>query len=525
MEALVAAAMLQEVIRDLHIKTRMAGWLFFNAVPRAGALIDMDEAVEDCKTYANVTSCPFFVSERTKCPCEWQDIRQQIKRHQCTSYDGINTRPWQRRYWHVQRTDADPETGNRSYAKSFPQFDSRPNNTLWWNTTDELPGSYKGRNASGYRTAYDRIRVASAMAVVDIPIYNYATPLPRKSHVLGTSMGFEADGGLTGYDGCAHDHPYMSWWHSSDENQAFQIAPELCPKGKYGYDCRCRGWYAKGKAEYRSTRRPVFITSPYRLPSNAVAGSATSPIANPNTGEYVGQVLLDFAPFAISEVLYRLGGPKSFLVIPGNNSTYGDTVFGPDRTNSGWEPTNIVDILFANESRTSNREYFESNILPDMKSGGCNITSYKRSIDGKEDEEVFIAYHPVHATSFLAVAPDDFGRGVTLSKNLIYMVGAVSPKNVMINPFQEVKKEISKDHERLRTAYALIVAIVTVCFTLYTCLVGIWSPSLEPSSSLLPFCFGLSHLLCTLSGNIIDYETHHHLAPSGSHHKHRGNSR
>lgn len=226
--ARTAESMSQEVVRDLHLMTRLAGWLIFGAVERSDALADMDEAAEDCKLYPRDASCPFFSSGRTSCACEWEDPQVD----NCVVFDKhANTRAMQRRFWHIPASDAIKNTGNRVIS-SFPEVDFMPNTTLWWNTTNDLPGSYRGSNASGFRTAYDRIKVTSAMSVVDLPIYNYGRSLRRKKHDLGSFLGFDADGGMTGYDGCVYGHAYVSHWSSNEQNRAFEIAPELCPKGK-----------------------------------------------------------------------------------------------------------------------------------------------------------------------------------------------------------------------------------------------------------------------------------------------------
>ena len=82
---------------------------------------------------------------------------------------------------------------------------------------------------------------------------------------------------------------------STYENGASLIDDDLCANGKYGYDPRCRSWYVQGRKTYLENDVPAHITPPYRDGlSDQIWQTITSPIANPKTGEYVGQVALDF---------------------------------------------------------------------------------------------------------------------------------------------------------------------------------------------------------------------------------------
>jgi hypothetical protein len=233
----------------------------------------------------------------------------------CFDYpNGSDTRFLQQFHFSVQSMDADNVTGNRFSSSSFPMFGNTSATTFWWTNASLVPGSRKGANATGYETTYDRLRVSSAAASVYFPIYNYATSLGRKKPILGTYIGFEEDGLFQGFDGCYGFHGEVAFARSNKNNRAAEIAPSLCPEGKYGYDPRCRDWYvrhyfknrcsffkskthanlscyryATGKRMYDKSQIPVHVTSPYiyQLSQNTIATGATSPIANPKTGEYV----------------------------------------------------------------------------------------------------------------------------------------------------------------------------------------------------------------------------------------------
>ena len=472
MEASVAADMIHEVVRDLHFMTRMAGWLLFGGVERSGTLVDMDEYTEDCKNYPEDRSCPFFSSGRAVCPCDWEHYPPKGA---CKVFpEGFDTRSMQRRMWLMQAVDSD-ETGARFSASSFPEMSSRSNNTLWWNTTEDLPGAWKGRNASGFETAYDRIRVTSAMALVDVPVYNYKTALGRRKHDIGSYLSFEADGSLSGYDGCDFDNDALSRWKSTEGNHAAEIAPHLCPLGKHGYDSRCREWYDTAKQKSLTEGAHIHLTAPYEFAGDDfIASSATSPIFHPGTKEYVGQVLLDFAPTAIRDSLRRLrNSTTSFVITPDPEAKGGDTLIGPDQSSEVWESANILDLLFRDEtSGSSNKQFFEREILPHMKAGKANVTTYSRWRGGEPEELLVLAYHPVRVRAYQALRPDDFSRGVNESETLVYSVGIARKDEDLRRPFENISDDVMDDLDFLRLLYASLVMFVSVLFTVYTCLVS-----------------------------------------------------
>jgi hypothetical protein len=302
LKASLVRTLMMEPIRDLYLLTRIAGWLHFGALSRSESFTSVGAPSEVCKsTPANESCFDSYPDLLVPCACEWDDVRPIT----CTAYPDTDTRLLQQGFYMSQARDFDPVTGNRNASTSFPRLDYSPATTSWWNNTSEMPGAYKGANASGYETSYDRIRVASAMSIAAMPIYNYAPSLGRANTDLGTYTAFDADGMFTGYSGCGNDGAFGPLFVSSEENRAAEIAPELCPLGKYGFDPRCRDWYATGKIRSLELGKAVHITAPYVFALTAVleraqvAASATSPVVNPKTGGDMGQVLLDYSPSSI----------------------------------------------------------------------------------------------------------------------------------------------------------------------------------------------------------------------------------
>ena len=167
--------------------------------------------------------------------------------------------------------DAGNTTGNRNSSPSFPELGSTPDTTYWYSNPTEVPGAHKGANASGDETTYDRMRVSSAASVVYFPIYNYATSLGNKKPILGTFMGLEKDGMFHGADGCYGFDGEIPHAVSSQANRAAEIAPHLCPEGKYGYDPRCRDWFVD------ETMLPCFV---FRKTANFVSPISGMPLAS-----------------------------------------------------------------------------------------------------------------------------------------------------------------------------------------------------------------------------------------------------
>jgi hypothetical protein len=187
---------INSAIRDLHVFTRIAGWLLFNGLSRSESFTYIEQAAQECRNFSfeSGDTCPFYHDIfRAPCSCQWNDTT--IEQHECFDYGINDTRYLQHRFFASQRRDYDETNGNRTKAMSYGTgVDDKPATTLWWDDVNQLPGAEKGANASGYVTAYDRLRVTSAIAVVDIPLYNYPWKLNHSRHQSILRISFEADG-------------------------------------------------------------------------------------------------------------------------------------------------------------------------------------------------------------------------------------------------------------------------------------------------------------------------------------------
>ncbi len=201
LRALYSEQLMPGPLRDLHVATRMAGWLLFGAVNRSKSFTEMEiKMVEECKVYAEDEVCPFERNDnRSPCNCKWNDPWDRT----CRDIPG-DSRDIQRVWYMNQKRDYDLDTGRRNESRSFPDHDYNPATTSWFTDVEDMPGSYKGENASGHTTTYDRMRVISALSIAVFPIYNHDNKerIRRSNAAMSTYVAFEADGVYLGYAGC-----------------------------------------------------------------------------------------------------------------------------------------------------------------------------------------------------------------------------------------------------------------------------------------------------------------------------------
>jgi hypothetical protein len=467
-KAELLTTLMHEHVRDSHFIARTTEWLLFDAVPRSEAFLNAESPTEECSLSPSAAQCPFNTDDnRSPCPCEWHDISIT----QCTVSNTTFARYAEKMFFGVQAHDMDLTTGDRDRARMYPVFDYSPNTTLWHQNVSSMPGSAKGTNASGYTTLYDRVRVSSAMAIVHLPIYNYAASLGQQKTVWGTYVAFEADGLFFGGNGCSYTNAGMAFW-VADEG-AFKTAPRLCPLGRYGYDPRCRDWFAEGKRRYLDKGTPFYVTAPYSFAIEKTMGtSATAPLVDPRTGQYVGQTLLDFVPFGIREALTNFAGTTYIVITPEADGNGDNTVVGPD-ANADWVAAPIGDLLF-NVSNTdpSYRTYFDSKVLPLMKNGTFATVEFDRPANDGGSERLVMAVAPVRARVLKSLASDDFSRGVEVSTTHLYSVGVMRSQYTMHSPFDQAAAEVESQLGKLQMIYIISTVLISLAFVVFSCIVS-----------------------------------------------------
>lgn len=247
----------------------------------------------------------------------------------------------------------------------------------------------------------------------------------------------------------------------------------LClPFARYGYDARCRSWYAAGRDGYKRYQIPVHIPAPYLFASgnSLIGGSITSPIANPRTGEYVGQVLLDYLPSGVSDSMNLLRKPLTFLITPDEDVIGGDTVVGPrfGIGGSAWKSSPIGDLIFLHESSPANRKSFDDEILPLMKNGTSGYKQFNLTNEDGEMVLTCLSFAPVSVDVMLPIAPDDYAAGVKKSKTQVYSLGVGVPCRAISDPFQKVEAEVENDLDQNLNAYMAVNITATSLFILFS---------------------------------------------------------
>jgi hypothetical protein len=492
LHALYGDQVLPGSMRDLHLLNRMAGWLLFDAIPRSDAFSSVESSmVDECKSYSHSDVCPFDADPaRSPCDCEWNDPWGR----DCDEFS-VRTRTLQRMWYICQARDFDPETGARPSSLSFPEYDFNPSSTQWWVDADALPGAEKGLNASGYDTAYDRLRVSSAIQSITIPLYNYynVEGFQGSRTSFSSYLAFEADGGYLGYAGCNYDASRYAQFKSSEENEAYLVNPELCPVGKFGYDPRCRTWYSETKRKSVWQNAFIHATAPYKFAaSDNIGTTACSGIIDPVTNEYVGTVAVDLSPTEIFMNLEKVNFHEEdvdfhFVISPEDGE---DTIVAPGHPLNS-PPEAIADIILPYDAKGSKNRLIFANITAMMKEGKDGTRGfYRKSADGT-NEEMFVSFAPVRARALKALRPDDYTSGVESSEVVMYSIAGVKSRASLERPFESIEQDIDSSLEATAIIFVSSVAAIT-----FLCILVTAKVSKIPSFDFYPISLGSHVSLC-----------------------------
>eukprot|EP00934_Nitzschia_sp_Nitz4_P004295 Nitzschia sp. Nitz4//scaffold3_size479765//268429//273580//NITZ4_000112-RA/size479765-snap-gene-1.403-mRNA-1//-1//CDS//3329550794//4285//frame0 len=470
LRASLVSSLTTRATSDLHVLTRYAEWLVFGGVDIVSPTVDAISVIEECKVYEDPSLCP-AASEIDTCDCDWNDMLSMT----CEEYQG-DSRYLQQTYWIDQYYDTD-ENGDRTFT-SYPNNSYSPMTTGWWSDMEAVPGwTNSSETTSGYQTTYDRLKAGVSIPLFQ-PLYNHN---PKKDSTIAPYVAFERDGLFIGYDGCRNaEHVDFSFWSSTEENEAAEIRPELCPLGKYGYDPRCRGWYQQGKEKALSSNGSFYVTGIYAYAtpspdSMTYAQTATAPMIDPDTNEYVGQVLVDFFSQHVQRVLINgtvlnVGGFPVLVTVDGEAD---DTVIGPNYSLAD-PPTSIIDKVLAYDVSgcehsvcVPNIEEFEA-ILKKMKAGEAGGASFNRTTASGGQELVHIAFAPVGVESLRALNSSDFSRGLISSELLIYSLALAETEEGMMRGFAQIE-------ETTDSAVQFAIAFLSTLLVLATTLVGFLS--------------------------------------------------
>jgi len=438
-----ATRVMEKSLREIHLFARIASWVFFGGIGLKDSLTSfLFGANEECKVLPS-GACTFG---EVACDCSWNDFYQRSGLQPCSVHP--NSRALQRLHVEGLREDIDA-TGDR-FNTSFPNVALTPNTTEWYNGIGDMPGPVNGTSISRYRTTLDRVKTFSSLSSVIFPLYNYDQSIGKP---LGIYIGFEQDGGFYGYTGCDVGFSAYAFWQSTEANGASALRPELCPLNKYGYDCRCRGWYDEGKNKALANEGFLHISPPYVFAGTTiVAQSVTSPLIDPQSDEHIGQVLIDIMPNAIIKALEshdyyssELGtGLKPLLITPNGDVLNNDVVVAPGY----WldQDGQSIESIFTDPSFTS--------VVTDMRAGGSNSTTFI-----EDGQPVSITYSPVQIDNFRIVNSSDFSRGVSAENTLVFSLAFIDYEGASLAALDDVDDVIDST---VNISIGVISALVAV---------------------------------------------------------------
>ena len=338
-----------------------------------------------------------------------------------------------------------------------------------------MQGSDKGSNAEGYSTAYDRLRVSSALSAIIIPIYNYGSSV-RGEGSTNTAMSgyisFEAEGEYYGYDGCNYDVAGYSQFQSSEENSAYLVRPDLCPLGKFGYDPRCRSWYAEAKERALDHNASVYITPPYQFANtDEIGNTAVSSLIDPKSGEFVGNNLIDFSTTDIAKIASKISAKYYAVVIP--NAKDGQNLVASSHFSSKTTPKPITDVIMQFDPANSSFVRDFNKVMLDMGSEGKGATCdlYRTNRRG-EVEQFCCVYEPVYYREVRPVQSDDFGRGTEVSTKFLYSVVLFEPTKDLSTEYTTRSHVITRALQNTAILYILMTALITFICIIVTAMVS-----------------------------------------------------
>eukprot|EP00536_Pseudo-nitzschia_multiseries_P012093 jgi/Psemu1/244263/estExt_Genewise1.C_4430009 len=454
----------EEPLRDLHVISRMSGWLLFGAVNRSDSFTDSEmNFVEECKFYENTQECPFESNNtRSPCACEWNDPWDRTceieSSHNWTS--GSDPR-YMQKLWYVNQI--------RNASEVYPAVDFSPESTSWYTEPDQMQGSNEGNSAKGYLTMYERLRVSSALSTVIFPIYNHGSDAranePPASAISGY-IAFDADGAYYGYSGCNYDAARYSQFQSSDSNKASKVRPDLCPLGKFGYDPRCRPWYDNTKKLALDQDDAVYIAPPYKFATvDEIGNTAVSALIDPKTGEFVGSTLIDFSTPHIGNIVKKSKAQAYAVIIP--NSTDGQNMVAWSEYMDKSTPQPIVDLLMHhNFLNSTNVDNFKK-IVEDMENEGegasCDL--YRTSENGLLRQFCFV-YAPLYHRELRPAKSDDFGRGATASIEFLYSMILIQERSELSAEFIQRSQAIDQELENAANIFFIVTLALTILFVI-----------------------------------------------------------
>lgn len=215
---------------------------------------------------------------------------------------------------------------------------------------------------------------------------------------------------------------------------------------------------------FESRDQPIQVISPYVLAAeNYTAMSATAPIANPSTGVFVGQTILNFPPHEVQGLLDDMDCAVSFIITAdGDYAVIGSRVLESEFPN--------YPFLY-DEDAADQKKKLIYGILNRTEKGINGTDHFTRRMEDDSKETFTIAYEPVRARALLPLDPSDLSRGCRLTHVTIYTVGLAYSQTEIEGPWKEIEVGIKDELRRYRNVYISIIFSAVSLFALVACMV------------------------------------------------------
>jgi hypothetical protein len=255
------------------------------------------------------------------------------------------------------------------------------------------------------------------------------------------------------------------------------------------YPRSCRSWYDTGRKKAIEDNASLHVTAPYPFANaDIIAQSATSPLMDPRTGEHVGQVLLDFSSRSILKALNEEntelpnGGFPILVAVQGDEIE--NTVIGPGFL-IGKAAKEISEVVLREDHICNTQECAENladfnRIVESMKNGEAGNKTFTRTSSDGGMETVHISYSPVTVKSIRPLNSSDFASGIEGSEYLIYSLGLCRTEEALLEPFEEIKEDVTKqiDVAIAILAIGIVLAILFIVYISYIVTSSITEPML-----------------------------------------------
>ena len=249
----------------------------------------------------------------------------------------------------------------------------------------------------------------------------------------------------------------------------------------------CRGWYHHGRQLAIEEDTPLHITAPYLFSEGVTIGqSATAPLMDPNTGEHVGQVLVDFISNNVADTLgpaktrFSKGGFPIMIAVQGDPDS--NTVIGPGFVVGGDESKEISEVVLPFDHNCTKQICSENlarfqKVVASMKLGLEGTESFTRTTRHGRSETVWISYSPSKVESIRPIGTN-FGSGVNVTEHLVYSVGLCEPEDDLLEPFVEIETTMRTSLRWVigGLAGAMILAALLVVYVSYLVAASVTRP-------------------------------------------------